>query len=146
VIFTVSGKSICGQLMISYYQEGAFMSKVVHFEITGTEPEEVIDFYAEVFGWEFTRWDVPFPYWMINTGDPDSPGIDGGLTERGGFGSNTVNTIDVEDIDSAIEKVKEHGGEIMMPKTAVNGVGWIGYFKDPFDNIFGLMQTDENAR
>ena len=75
------------------------MSRVVHFEITGEEPEKVMDFYKKVFNWEFRKWEAPFPYWMIMTGDPESPGIDGGLTQRGDFGANTVNTIDVDDLD-----------------------------------------------
>jgi predicted enzyme related to lactoylglutathione lyase len=122
------------------------MSRVQHFEITGEEPEKVIDFYKGVFNWEFKKWEGPFPYWMIMTGDPEKPGIDGGLTERGGFGTNTVNTIDVEDLDKAMEKVVEQGGTIVVPKQAVPGIGYMCYFKDPFENIFGMMQDDPDAK
>jgi predicted enzyme related to lactoylglutathione lyase len=122
------------------------MSRVAHFEITGDEPEKVIGFYKEVFGWKFEKWEGPFPYWMIKTGDPEAPGIDGGLTERGGFGSNTVNTIDVENLDEAMKMVEDRGGTIVVPKQAVPGIGWMCYFKDPFDNTFGLMQDDPEAK
>jgi predicted enzyme related to lactoylglutathione lyase len=118
----------------------------MHFEITGDEPEKVIDFYKAVFKWDFQKWDGPFPYWMISTGDPESPGIDGGLTERGGFGSNTVNTIDVEDLDEAMKMVEENGGTFVTPKQAVPGIGWMCYFKDPFDNVFGMMQDEPEAK
>ena len=121
------------------------MARVTHFEITGDEPEKVKDFYEKVLNWQFQKWDGPFAYWMISTGDPQTPGIDGGLTERGGFGSNTVNVIDVKDLDDAMKKVTDNGGTIVVPKGAVPGIGWICYFKDPFDNVFGLMQEDEKA-
>jgi uncharacterized protein len=118
----------------------------MHFEITGEEPEKVMGFYKKVFKWDFQKWDGPFPYWMIKTGDEKSPGIDGGLTERGGFGANTVNTIDVKDLDGMIEKVKEMGGTIVAPKMAVPGIGYMCYFKDPYDNTWGMMQDDPEAK
>ena len=62
---------------------------VVHFEIHASEPQLLIDFYAELFGWTFTQFG-DMPYWAIDTGEgaigmntPGS-GINGGLTQRQG--------------------------------------------------------------
>ena len=37
------------------------------------------------------------------------------------------------------------GGEVIMPKTAVPGMGWFLYFKDTEENILGLWQVDPSA-
>src|SRR4051812_15755751 len=35
------------------------MPRVIHFEISADEPERAARFYADVFGWEVTKWDGP---------------------------------------------------------------------------------------
>jgi len=122
------------------------MGRVVHFEISAEKPEEVISFYQNTFNWRFEKWEGPMAYWMIMTGDEKTPGIDGGLKERDEMGTNTINTIDVVSIDESIEKVTKNGGEIIVPKMTVPGVGWLAYFKDPQENVFGIMQSDESAK
>ena len=57
------------------------MPRVVHFEIHATEPEQLIAFYSGLFGWTFTKAEG-MDYWLIGTGPPDEPGIDGGLVQR----------------------------------------------------------------
>lgn len=122
------------------------MNRVIHFEIGAEKPEEVISFYEKAFNWRFEKWGGPMEYWMIMTGDEKKPGIDGGLKMRDEMGTNTVNTIDVADIDESIENVTKNGGKITVPKMAIPGVGWIAYFADPQGNVFGIMQSDESAR
>jgi len=80
--------------------------------------------------------------WIIGS----SPGIDGGLGyEEEGF-PKVVNTIDVSDIDDIIKKINNKGGEIVRPKHAVPGVGWLAYFKDSEGVMFGIMQNDPRAK
>ena len=122
------------------------MNRVTHFEISAEKPEEVISFYEKAFNWRFEKWGGPMEYWMIMTGDEKKPGIDGGLKMRDEMGTNTVNTIDVVDIDESIENVTKNGGKITVPKMAIPGVGWIAYFADPQGNIFGIMQSDRTAK
>ena len=122
------------------------MPRVVHFEITSNEPEKASKFYEDIFGWKFEKWDGPMDYWMVMTGDEKEPGIDGGLMKREQPGSNTVNTIDVPDLDEYMKRVEELGGTIVQPKTPVPGVGYMCYFKDPENNVFGMMQRDESAK
>ena len=122
------------------------MNRVVHFEISAEKPEEVISFYEKAFNWRFEKWGGPMQYWMIMTGDEKKPGIDGGLKMRDEMGTNTVNTIDVADIDESIENVTKNGGKITVPKIAIPDVGWIAYFADPQGNVFGIMQSDRTAK
>lgn len=129
------------------------MTRAVHFEIQASNPQALIDFYGGLFGWSFNKWEGG-DYWMIHTGPDDKPGINGGLLPRRGpvpENMAAVNafviTVDVEDIDTAISKAQSSsaGGEVVVPKMAVPGIGWLAYVKDPDGNIFGMMQADITA-
>lgn len=121
------------------------MARVVHFEIPVDDPKRAAAFYKNVFDWEIEKWDGPMEYWLASTGNPKSPGIDGGFLLRKSGNPMVVNTMDVEDLDAVIAKIETHGGEITVPKMAVPGVGWMAYFKDPEGNVHGLMQADDCA-
>ena len=122
------------------------MPRLVHFEMNVKDVHKTIAFYEEIFGWKFNKWDGPIEYWLIMTGDESEPGIDGGLGfEEEGF-PKVVNTIDVDNIDAIIKKIESNSGEIVRPKHAVPGVGWLAYFKDSESVMSGIMQNDPNAK
>ena len=125
------------------------MGRVVHFEIHADDTERAVKFYTNVFGWKFSQWGDN-PYWLIETGPRDAPGIDGGLVPRNRDLDSTavtafVCTVDVDDLDGAIAAALENGGTMAMEKQAVPGVGWLAYCLDSEGNIFGMMQSDESA-
>jgi predicted enzyme related to lactoylglutathione lyase len=119
------------------------MPRPIHFEIPVDNPDRAIQFWGDVFGWQFSRWG-DMDYWLITTGK-EGPGIDGGMLPRRDPAQPVVNTLDVENLDAAVEKVTAAGGQIVLPKMAVPTVGWLAYFKDPDGNLFGMLQPDENA-
>jgi predicted enzyme related to lactoylglutathione lyase len=124
------------------------MPRVIHFEIHAEDPERAIRFYSGVFGWEVLKWDGPQEYWLINTGF-DGPGINGGLIRRRGPVDGQavrayVCTIDVPSVDEYSQKVTDAGGQVVVPKMAIPGVGWLVYGKDPEGNVFGFMQSDRS--
>lgn len=129
------------------------MPRVVHFEIHASEPERLIRFYSELFGWKFNKWSGPHDYWLITTGSREEPGIDGGLLRRrGGAPSDgqAVNaficTVDVKSVDTTVSSAQKLGGTTAVEKMAVPGVGWLAYLKDTDGNIVGVMQNDPAAR
>lgn len=86
------------------------------------------------------------------TGDPKTPGIDGGLLPRRGGRpsggqpvSSFVCTMDVADLDATLLHVADLGGIVCVPKMAVPTVGWLAYANDTEGNIFGMMQMDAAA-
>ncbi len=128
------------------------MSRVAHFEIHADDPARAITFYENVFGWQFSKWDGPQDYWMVKTGEPDQPGIDGGLMRRMGGAptdgqavNSYVCTIMTSAVDDDVNKAMTSGGSIALPKMAVPGIGWLAYIKDTEGNLFGVMQEDANA-
>jgi len=120
------------------------MPRPVHFELPADDPQRAAKFYQTVFGWTAQKWDGPMEYWMVKTGEDSDTGINGGIVPRQGSGG-TVNTIDVPDVDRYAASITAAGGELVMPKTAIPGVGYLAYFKDTEGNSFGIMQADESA-
>lgn len=127
-------------------------SRVVHFEIHAENPARASQFYSSVFGWGIQKMG-DLDYWLITTGEPGRPGIDGGLFPRRGPApidpnpiSAFVCSVDVENIDAALGMVVTAGGTVVVPKRAFPGIGWSAYCKDTEGNIFGVSQNDVNAR
>ena len=126
------------------------MPRVVHFEIHAGDCERAVKFYKAVFGWEFQKWEGDMDYWMVMTGPNDQPGINGGLMPRRGEIDGQaviayVCTVDVSSVDDSAKTVEANGGEVVVPKMPIPGVGWLVYCKDTEGNIFGMMQADANA-
>ena len=121
------------------------MPRPVHFEIPAEDPERAIRFYQTVFGWKFQKWEGPMPYWMVITGEPDEPGINGGLLPRQHENQPPVNTVGVKNLDESIASVTSNGGTIAVPKMAIPGIGWLAYCLDTEGIMFGMMQDDKSA-
>lgn len=128
---------------------------VVHFEIHASEPQRLIEFYAELLGWRFEQYGGgDQPYWVIDTGEgaignvdgQPGLGINGGLTQRQGprpepgapvSGCNIV--VGVDDLDALMRRAIDLGGTEALPATDWPGIGRGGYLLDPDGNIFGLL-------
>ncbi|MEO6695643.1 MAG: VOC family protein [Ignavibacteria bacterium] len=129
------------------------MGKVVHFEIHADDPARAVKFYEDAFGWKIQKWEGPFEYYMLITGDESEPGINGGIMKRmgpppvqGQAVNSYVCTINVESLDNSIKKLELLGSKTVVPKMAVHGVGWLCYCLDSELNIFGIMQSDPDAK
>jgi hypothetical protein len=118
------------------------MNRVTHFEIPADNPEKSMKFYGDLFGWQFSKWGEK-DYWLIATGE--GRGIDGGLMAKSHPQQPATNVIDVENIDEMCAKIEGAGGQIVVPKMPIPTVGHLAYFKDPDENIFGVMQMDPTA-
>ena len=120
------------------------MNRFTHFELATDDLEKTAAFYRAVFGWKVEKWAGPVEYWLVTTGE-DGPGIDGGLMPTGGGFSGTINTVEVADIDATLAKALANGGEIVLEKGAIPGVGYQAYIKDATGIIIGLHQNDPQA-
>jgi predicted enzyme related to lactoylglutathione lyase len=117
------------------------MSRVVHFELPSTDLSASRKFYETVFGWKLTKWVGPMEYWLVMTGDPATPGIDGGLGGAANELKGTVNTVEVVDLDETIQKVVANGGQVIAPKDEIPGVGWLAYVREPGGAVLGIIQN-----
>lgn len=75
---------------------------------------------------------------------PKEPGfINGGSSKRDPTMPYPMFYIDVENIDTALHAITEHGGQVVRGKTPLgeNGaMGFLAWFKDSEGNILGLSQ------
>jgi uncharacterized protein len=123
------------------------MNRVIHFEIQADDVERAKKFYESVLRWKIEKYapkekSDTMDYWMVMTGEEGAPGIGGGMYQRPKEDKIYTYdcTIEVEDIDKAMEAVKANGGAITREKNELPGVGWFAGAKDTEGNRFALMQ------
>ena len=116
------------------------MPRPIHFDLRAMDPDRAIAFYKAAFGWTVERWDGPFEYYMITTGGPGEPGIDGGLAPTKDEGIETNLTLGVASLEDAIAKVTAAGGTIVGNIDTIPGVGRIVNCKDTEGNTFSFME------
>lgn len=125
------------------------VNTIGYFEIQSSYPEREKAFYSTLFGWTFAKDDnLEIEYYRIDTNS-----INGGLLKRptkippSEFVTNAyVCSIQVENFDKTSEQVLNLGGQIAMPKFAITGRCWQGYFLDQDNNIFGVFELDLYAK
>ncbi len=128
-------------------------NQLSHFAIHVDDLDRARKFYGGVFGWKFQ-------------GFGGAPMIDfcqildaGGkrLAPLGAMQSRNFNSapqpvigfecsIAVDDVDAVARAVEANGGKIVMPKSAINGVGWIVKFIDSEGNLACAVQYDAAAK
>ncbi|MEC3980925.1 VOC family protein [Amycolatopsis sp. H20-H5] len=120
---------------------------VVHFEIIGTDPAKLRDYYGALFGWEF---DTSGPvaeavseqgnYGFVNAGA--GGGIAGGVGGGAGYEGHTVFYVGVPDVEAALRKAESLGGTRRMgPERAPGGALVVGHFTDPEGRLIGVAGT-----
>jgi len=119
---------------------------VVHFELPADDENRAREFYSSVCGWGFQvmpemEYSLAMTTPMDEEGRPAVSGsINGGLFRRGDLTAPVV-TVDVDDIDAALEQIVALGGSVHRGKMEVPGSGWNAYFKDTEGNVVGLWQN-----
>jgi len=121
------------------------MPKIVHFEVSCDYIERASKFYSEVFGWEIEEGEEPDSYWYISPESDDPYEVTGGLMARAFPSDSTINTFEVESIDSYAKRITEAGGKVIAPKISIPGVGYLVYCHDTEGNTFGITEFDESA-
>lgn len=123
------------------------MNKVVHFEIPADDLAASQDFYKNVFGWEFKKWDEN--YVTVTTTPTDASGkvtepggINGGLQRRGDRAVAPTIVIETDDIDATLKEVYAQGGTVAIQKESIGDMGHYAQFDDPAGNRIGLFQPN----
>ncbi|GLZ36950.1 VOC family protein [Actinokineospora sp. NBRC 105648] len=117
---------------------------VVHFEVIGTDPAGLRDYYGGLFGWEFDTTGPVAPavsdqgdYGFTDTGA--AGGIPGGVGGGPGFDSHVVFYVGVPDVEEALRRAESLGGTRRMgPERAPDRDLVVGQFTDPEGNLIGV--------
>lgn len=111
---------------------------ISHVEIPVTDPERSTIFFNKVFGWNFK----PFGngYLLYN----NHKGIMVGIrkVESVSTGDTTVFHVNVDDIETVLQKAGESGGSVKREKTIIPAMGWYALLSDPDGNTIGLYQKN----
>lgn len=114
-------------------------NQLCHFELMTDTPDACKDFYGAVFDWRFDNDSIP-GYSLIQAGAEPSGAI---FPKPEGVPGVCLNVyFQVDDVDAALSKVTENGGEVLVQKTAIPGVGHFGMFSDPEGRAIGVMQPE----
>jgi uncharacterized protein len=128
-------------------------ANVVHFAIHADDLERARRFYQGVFGWRFEGFGSSdlSSFCKIKNSAGEEPGIIGAMQDRRfnvlpqpvlGYECS----ISVEDVDATAAAVEASGGKVLMPRTAISGVGWLIKFRDTEGNLACAIRFDENAK
>ncbi len=124
------------------------MGKVIHFEIPVDDLERAKKFYSEIFGWKLTDAPGEMQYTLANTVEVDennmpkeSGAINGGIMKRMFPEDRPVIVIDVSSIDEYVEKIKNRGCKLVMPKQQVGDMGLYARVTDSEGNVIGIWQN-----
>ncbi len=121
------------------------MAKIVHFEIPADDLERGKVFYNQLFGWKIEPYAPGSEYLIIETVKGDDAAVEGGMMKRQDPGQRITNYIDVQSVETMSKKVQDLGGKVLVPKTAVPGVGYFAICMDTENNSFGLWRSDPSA-
>lgn len=125
------------------------MNNVAYFEIQSSDPSRDKAFYESLFRWKFVKEEFsPIEYYRIET-----DGMHGGLLKRPAkippmeYGTNAFTcSIEVSNFDETEALILKLGGRVALPKFAIPGRCWQGYFIDLDNNTFGIFEVDEHAK
>jgi predicted enzyme related to lactoylglutathione lyase len=123
---------------------------VVHFEITGTDPQLLRRYYGELFGWKFDTSGPVSPAvsepgnYGFTDGNTTSggTGIPGGVGGGSGYPGHAIFYVGVPDVEAALQKAESLGGTRRLGPEQNPGTNLvIGHFTDPEGHLIGLASA-----
>jgi len=115
---------------------------IAHTELATTDPEAMKDFLGKVFGWNFETVKTPAGKLISfetqggargsirRTQPPELPG--------------SINYVLVDNLDATAAKVKKMGGQVVLPRTDVPGMGSFFWFKVPGGPVLACWEDASN--
>ena len=120
---------------------------IVHFEIIGTDPAGLRDYYGELFGWEFQTGNAATEavsqkgnYGFVD--GSTNGGINGGVGGGEGHEARVLFYVSVPDVEEALATAERLGGKRVMGPEGEPGTIVVGHFTDPEGNLIGVAGTE----
>lgn len=125
-------------------QQATGTGSIVHFEIPVDDMERARKFYSELFGWKIEKVPGPMEYWMITPHDEKA--VRGGMMPKQQPEHTITDYFAVPSIDEYLGKVQNLGGQVVVPKMPVPGMGYFAYCVDTEKNVFAIWETNPEAK
>jgi predicted enzyme related to lactoylglutathione lyase len=128
------------------------MPTIVYFQIPSDDIESSKEFYNQLFGWKIDKFpesNTPegMENWTVTTtDDKGNKALGGGMSKRQMPQQQITNFIDVKSVGEYSPKVEKLGGKVVVPKTAVPGMGYYAVCVDTENNSFGMFESNESAK
>ena len=128
--------------------DGKARGEISWHELNTTDYESAWKFYSGLFGWKETdsmdMGEGMGTYFMFTSqGQDTSMGGMSNIAKAQGFPPSWLFYANVEDIDAAVERVKNNGGAVMNGPMDVPGGGKIAQCTDPQGAAFALYAEDK---
>jgi len=112
---------------------------IVHWELMVTDLDKGKAFYSAVFDWKFDESTYP-GYTLIDTGSQPGGGM---LAKPETAPACALSTyFAVDDLEAALSRAAQAGATVVMPATAIEGVGLWAMFADPDGIPIALLQPE----
>lgn len=129
------------------------MNPVVHFEMPYQDRDRMADFYTKAFGWKMIKFGEEMGNYVVaHTTETDENNM---VKQKGAINGGFFPVkndwpdqypsvvIAVEDINEAMKKVSESGGEVLGEPMDIPGIGRYVSFKDSEGNRVSILQPIE---
>ena len=126
------------------------MNPVVHFEMPYEDPQRLVKFYSQAFGWQMQKMDSEMgDYVTAATTETDenrmvkTPGaINGGFfPKKPDWPAQYPSVvISVDNIKSAIKNIQDAGGKVLGDPVEIPGIGQYVSFTDTEGNRVSILQ------
>jgi predicted enzyme related to lactoylglutathione lyase len=120
---------------------------VVHFEVTGRDPQKLRSFYGELFQWQFDT-SAPVAEAISQPGEygfveryttDDGTGIPGGVGGGAGYDGHVIFYVGVPDVEAALQKAEGLGATRLLGPVENTQAGLVvGHFADPDGHLVGV--------
>jgi predicted enzyme related to lactoylglutathione lyase len=122
-------------------EEGSMGNPVLHWELTGPDPDTAAKFYSELFGWHTESQSTPeMEYIVVDTHAGE--GINGGIARsREGQSPMVTFYVEVADCQGTMRKAESLGAKTVVPVTELPMVTF-GLFADPQGGVVGIVKSD----
>lgn len=112
---------------------------IVHWDLNTGDAEKAQEFYATLFGWKVDA-NNPMHYGMVQT--ETGRGADGGIVHNDNAPQGFTIYVEVDDLQSYLDRAVGLGGKVVMPLTVIPGMVTMAMFADPQGNVVGLVKSE----
>jgi predicted enzyme related to lactoylglutathione lyase len=110
---------------------------IVHAEIRSKDPDATREFFGDLLGWTYPDPGAIPGYTFVDTGVADA--LYTAISPLQGGSDLVTFFIAVDDIDGAVKRAKELGGQVVQEPQHVPGVAF-ALIADPQGHVVGLTQ------
>ena len=114
---------------------------VVHLEYSTSDPLQAREFYSQVFGWK-TEHDERFDYVQAFPPNGISIGFPRPNPEQGWNVGDVTLYLGSPDLDASLAAAANAGGQVLMPATAMPGIGSWALFSSPGSVRYALFKSE----